>query len=508
MRRIPNAKGPRALRGPSLIPFNPVAAGLTVKRAKTKRAPRNLWSIQPDWQGETAFIVAGGTSVKDLDLSKLRGRRVIVVNSSYESYPAADILFFADVRWFEEHKKEEAFWAFKGRRVTVSRTIKDVEGRPLLDRLTRYPQPGLASDRSGAIAHRTSLQGAMNVAAHKGVARIVLLGADMRRGADGVSHHHKPHKWKNRKGDVTWDVQMTQLVSVVEPLEKLGIEVINVSPISRIPWWPKMTLDDALKLPDRVRKNVPRIRPTAYSVEALKTSPIWSRAWAQGCGGNFVTHTKLEPGPVAVFGKPYAVLDQAWKENRDWYYGDHAYFRRFKFYRVTKNAYMIEGNERPDFARWKALGLEIKPWQTNGRHVLVCPPDPVMSKRRGINDAKWIQNVRDTLAKNTSRPVRWRGHPHLAPKDAKPCAIQEDLQGAWAVVTHISNVSVDALLAGVPVFVTGDCPATIMAEVDLAKIESPLRPDNRAEWAAVLAANQWSMSEIRDGTCWRAIGER
>lgn len=193
------------------------------------------WRVAPEWVGETAFIVAGGTSVLGQDLSLLRGRRVIVVNSSYEAAPFADILFFGDASWWETHRRRETLAAFTGRIVTVSLRAA---GRRLLRLRRQVPPPGLSRDPGCVVSERTSLQGAINLAVHLGVKRIVLLGADMRRAEDGHSHHHSPHPRPNKPGNRTWDIQMAQLRLAAEPLRELGIEVINTSPISRIDWWP------------------------------------------------------------------------------------------------------------------------------------------------------------------------------------------------------------------------------------------------------------------------------
>ena len=45
---------------------------------------------------QTVFIVAGGASVLEHDLEALRGRRVIVINSSVHAVPFADYLYFGD----------------------------------------------------------------------------------------------------------------------------------------------------------------------------------------------------------------------------------------------------------------------------------------------------------------------------------------------------------------------------------------------------------------------------
>lgn len=213
------------------------------------------WKIEPEWRGETVFIIAGGSSVLQQNLSLLVGRRVVVVNSSYEIYPAADILFFGDRRWYYDHFTRPAFIAFQGRKVTCCAAdrprpkpglLRLKRATPARDLKTGAYGPGFAHDPSTVVSNRTNLQGAMNMTAHLGVARIVLLGADMCRGEGGRSHHHIPHKWSNKPGNATWDIQLPQLELIAEPLAQLGIEVLNTSSISRIDWWPRTNLEDAV----------------------------------------------------------------------------------------------------------------------------------------------------------------------------------------------------------------------------------------------------------------------
>jgi len=101
--------------------------------------------------------------------------------------------------------------------------------------------------------------------------------------------------------------------------------------------------------------------------------------------------------------------------------------------------------------------------------------------------------------------VRVREKPHAGARNA-PLAM--DLIDCWAVVAHSSNVAVDALLLGVPVFVTDRCGARRCADTDLSHIESPRMPDDREEWAATLAAQQWTLEEMRSGLAWRMLQEQ
>ena len=72
-------------------------------------------------------------------------------------------------------------------------------------------------------------------------------------------------------------------------------------------------------------------------------------------------------------------------------------------------------------------------------------------------------------------------------------------------MTCASNAAVEALLSGVPVFCTGPCAAYRMGKPDVTEIETPALPDDRERWARVLAANQWTLDEMADGTCWREL---
>lgn len=207
-------------------------------------APRSYWHIEPVWQGATVYIVAGGSSVGSQNLDLLRGRKVIAINSSYETVPFAQYLFFADVRWYNDHRKRRWFLRFAGQKVTCSDAV---ENNPKVLRLRRVkPPPGFVEERNAVACQKSSMQGGMNMAVHLGAKRLVLLGADGCRAPDGRTHHHAPHKWPNKPGNRTWDIQLPEVKLIAEPLKQRGIEVINTSPITRIDWWPKMTLEEAL----------------------------------------------------------------------------------------------------------------------------------------------------------------------------------------------------------------------------------------------------------------------
>lgn len=197
-----------------------------------------FWRVEPEWLGQTSFVVCGGPSVATQNLDLLRGRRVIVINSSCYAVPWADYLFFIDARWWRENRA--GCQAFQGRIVTVAATHE-----PRALRLKkRKPEDGFASRRDEVMGRRTSVCCVLNMLAHLGVARIVLLGADGKFGANGKRNHHDPHKWPHLTG--TFEQQRAELALTVKPLAALGIEVFNASPGSALPFWPIVSMEDVL----------------------------------------------------------------------------------------------------------------------------------------------------------------------------------------------------------------------------------------------------------------------
>lgn len=248
------------------------------------------------------------------------------------------------------------------------------------------------------------------------------------------------------------------------------------------------------------------MKPTSYVAVGEATSPKFCQAFATGCGGDIVADGQLRPGPVALFGSPqrWAMLNQAIAEGRNWYYGDHAYFGRFQYYRVTKNAYQhdgtpLKGLNRSAYRRWEQHGVQLADWRKNGDHIVICPPDVSFAQLHNFNATQWLAHVIETLIQYTTRSFRVRRrHGNNRP-------LSRDLEGAWALVTYTSNAAVEALCAGVPTFCLGRCGASALSLHDLTQIEAPIYPSNRLEWAATLACSQWTLKEITAGKCWEAI---
>lgn len=244
----------------------------------------------------------------------------------------------------------------------------------------------------------------------------------------------------------------------------------------------------------------------AYPVAGKTKSYEICEAFVQGCGGAIVTSGGLRDGPAFFYGIGKGNLEiwQEVKHSREFYYCDNSYFdcSRQEYFRITKNQLQHSGKDVSDGKRFKQLGLEIKPWSASARgHVVICPQsDAFMHDVVGYK-GNWCEKILSHLSPITSRELRIRAWNR--DKTALAATLGEDLHGAFGLVTWSSAAAITALLAGIPAFCESmDCAANPMVG-DLLSL-MPRCPE-RDVWAGVLADNQWTLEEFRDGTAWRGL---
>ena len=174
---------------------------------------------------------------------------------------------------------------------------------------------------------------------------------------------------------------------------------------------------------------------------------------------------------------------------------------RGQFYRVSVNRLQHPGDGESDGRRFRGLQRPIRPWRTAGRHILVCPNSAAHFALFRLDADAWVAEVTQRLQAMTDRPivVRWK-------RDSGRRPLWADLVDAWAVVAWSSVAALDALIAGVPVFVLAPHAAAYrMGLSDLSRIESPRYPEDRQRFCGVLADHQWLLSELRSGQAWRML---
>lgn len=182
----------------------------------------------------------------------------------------------------------------------------------------------------------------------------------------------------------------------------------------------------------------------------------------------------------------------------------------------------------PNPHRWdqiqKHLGVSLKPWRTQGDHILICLQRDGGWSMGGQDVVDWaLKNITE-LRKYTQRPIRLRSHPgdkrakkytdrliklcvgrRLGPISLSPVgySLVQDLHNAWAAINHNSSPGVAASIEGIPVFVTDPVrsQAREVANTDLRLIENPIMVD-RTNWVQRISSFHWSHNELRSGECW------
>lgn len=204
-----------------------------------------------------------------------------------------------------------------------------------------------------------------------------------------------------------------------------------------------------------------------------------------------------------------------WRQRgRKFIYWDRGYLRRVfatwlprakdrpsSFYRWHVGSFQMQGIDNVPPDRWDALGLQnqFKPWNRNGRHIVILDVGPDYWNLH-VGATGWAQAMKEFLKAYTKRDIVIRDKESAVP-------LYEELKEAHACVSHGSIGAVEAVIWGCPVFVHRDSAAAIMGRTKFTEIESPRYPDyeERQRWVESLAYHQWNEHEMNDGTLWRML---
>lgn len=182
------------------------------------------WKPEPIWDGQDAYIIGGGPSLKSFNWDLLRGRNTIGCNSAYLLGPAiCKVCFFGDHKFFLKYQTE--LQEFQGLVVTNCRRFL-TKPVPWLKAMHRRPRGLALGDTLGW--NFSSGAAAINLALLFGAARVFLLGIDLRS-------EEGQHNWHDRQPDhltpQTYQRFQRGFQCVADDLPKLfpGRQVISIS---------------------------------------------------------------------------------------------------------------------------------------------------------------------------------------------------------------------------------------------------------------------------------------
>jgi len=231
----------------------------------------------------------------------------------------------------------------------------------------------------------------------------------------------------------------------------------------------------------------------------IKTHPVVGKVKSAN-----ICKTFIEGAPPDAEGHVFYGVNESnvteWRQIRargePWFYIDNSFFdsvRGLQF-RVAKNRIQTYvGSKHSDGKRFTALGLEIKPWVIRPEgYSLVIEQSPSFMKCVA-DDPSWLKRMFEQLP----RPVKIR---RWSPEKLRQqSTLLKDFTGTKMLVTHSSAAAVTALLEGVPVGVS-----TMSA---IAETPTGTSLEQRQRVLGVLADNQFTLEEIKEGKAWALLNK-
>jgi hypothetical protein len=224
----------------------------------------------------------------------------------------------------------------------------------------------------------------------------------------------------------------------------------------------------------------------AYPVAGKQKSVDICKAFIDGAPRDAVGHVFY-----GVNASNVAEFRVARARGEPWFYIDNSYFdaARGRQFRVTRNALQHDGLGESDGKRFDALGVKIKPWRLSGKHIVVCPQSDSFMAHVMRYPGSWLAQQLASLVDHDVRVRAWNRD-----KLKSQATLLDDLRDALLLITHSSAAAVTAIIEGVPVQV---------AQESCAYSQPYMAPDGeRYRWASVLADNQWTLDEMREGKAW------
>lgn len=184
-------------------------------------------------------------------------------------------------------------------------------------------------------------------------------------------------------------------------------------------------------------------------------------------------------------------------------------------------------NQTFDAERWPLFKHELRPWNPTGDLIVICGQHDSSEQWKGLpRMSTWIENQIKEIRKYTTRPILVRPHPRnvisfdenkfrnvkvrLPKRDYRTyddTDFRATLERTWAVVNHSSNPAMEAVIKGIPVFVSESSLCHDVGNIKLADINTPAMP-NRLNWANKLSYTEWFEDEIEQGLPWARIKAR
>ena len=225
------------------------------------------------------------------------------------------------------------------------------------------------------------------------------------------------------------------------------------------------------------------------------------------------------------------VHDVCIAEQKDFFYFDQPYFfsndyqqsdTGDKWYRICKNNTQknyLEQSYKVDRRFDKLMErlnqkckdeLTPKPWQYDGKHILVIPPSSHTARWYGIDKDEWTKDIVKKLKQHTKREIivrqKFKDNLDWSP-DRNVIPLTEHLRDCYAMVSFHSMCAVQAVMNGIPSYCSEHSPAypVSLGLNELGQIKDPLYAGDREDWVKSLMCSQFTVDEMKSGQAYKHL---
>ena len=228
---------------------------------------------------------------------------------------------------------------------------------------------------------------------------------------------------------------------------------------------------------------------------------IWSVLW----NGRMAPNKNIWDRNVAQ-SKPTIVLEVGGiKRGTTWKVGLNG---------INRLAYF--GDTGNDASRASLLGLECKPWRTDGEYILLCGQHEKSEQwRNEPRMSRWVMETIESIQAQTDRPILFRPHPRCRldaietqyknvyrqdPRQIPGTYDDFDMRfsNIYCTVSWTSNPGIHSVINGIPAYTGTSSLAWPVSIKSLTNLNNPPLPD-RQQWLNDYAWTEYTVEEIASG---------
>lgn len=206
------------------------------------------------WKDHPVYIVAGGPSILSQNLELIKNKIVVGVNNSYQMGNWIDCCWFGDTRWYHWwwNDQDKPLKVFPNLIATCAPQPDQFNKRVIYFERDFKKRHGISPDPNKVAWNMNSGFSCIDFCIKMGASAVILLGMDMGLiPNNNTTHWHGGHKksgYKPKPSTLPYKRFLTVAPSIKIDADARNIPIINTSLQSQIGHFPKISLEEVVKI--------------------------------------------------------------------------------------------------------------------------------------------------------------------------------------------------------------------------------------------------------------------